>query len=130
MIAKRLYLICASILSLLAVTFAWAQAPTVPPDVQAILNKAQSGQSLTDAESKRMDEWGNSVEAAAAGKNPFAGATAKASAVQAAGSQNSTPCPPARASLVAGGADDRHSRISPPVAGCPQGRPAPDASLP
>jgi len=107
MAGRRFYLICTIILSLLAVAGARAQAPSIPPDIQAILAKMRSGQSLTDAEGKRMDEWGDSIEAksaagtAGAGKNPFA------SAAPAAASQGSTPCPPASASLVAAAAPTR-----------------------
>jgi len=112
MIGKHWYLVCALILSLLAGPGARAQAPSIPADVQAIVAKMRSGQPLTDAESKRMDEWGDSIETqsaagtAGAGKNPFA------SAAPAAASQRSTPCPPASASLVAAAAPTRAEYVA------------------
>ena len=111
--SKRLVLICALILSLLVVAGARAQAPTVPSDVQAIEDKLRSGQSLTDAEKTRMDEWGESIEAspsfgkAGAGKNPFASTAQAAKST----SQSSTPCPPAHASLVTAAAPTRAEYI-------------------
>jgi len=110
MAGKRLYLICAFILSLLVVAGARAQTPSVPSDVQAIVDKMRSGQSLTDAEKTRMDEWGDSIENAAspgAGKNPFASAAHTVKSP----SQSSTPCPPAHALPVTAVAPTRAEYI-------------------
>ena len=99
MAGKRLYLICVFILTLLVVAGARGQTPSIPSDVKAIEDKLRTGQPLTDAEEKRMDEWGDSINAApaaGAGKNPFASAAQTAKST----SQSSTPCPPAHASLV------------------------------
>jgi tetratricopeptide (TPR) repeat protein len=106
MAGKRLYLICVFILTLLVVAGARAQAPSIPSDVKAIEDKLRTGQPLTDAEEKRMDEWGDSINAApaaGAGKNPFASAAQTAKST----SQSSTPCPPAHASLVTAAAPTR-----------------------
>ncbi len=109
---KRWCSICALLLSLVAGPGASAQAPQVPADVQGILNKSQSGQTLTDAESKRMEDWGNAVEAAAAGNNPYGVASAQSSATPSAGSQNSTPCPPKSVSPVTTAAPTRAAYVA------------------
>ena len=114
MAGKRLVLICAFVLSLLVVAGAGAQAPAIPPDIQAIENKLRSGQELTDAEKARMDEWGDSIEAnpsfgkAGAEKNPFASTPQAAKS----SSQSSTPCPPAHASLVTAAAPTRAEYVA------------------
>ena len=119
MAGKRFNLICVFILSMLVVAGARAQAPTVPSDVKAIEDKLRTGQPLTDAEEKRMDEWGDSLEAkpaagtAGAGKNPFASTAQAAKST----SQSSTPCPPAHASLVTAAAP----RL---LKSCPETRPS------
>ncbi len=113
MAGKRLYLICAFILSLFVVAGTWAQAPSIPSDVQAIFNKMRSGQSLTDAEKTRMSEWGDSIDAApaagtaGAGNNPFASSAQSAQSQ----SQSSTPCPPAQALPVTAAAPTRAEYI-------------------
>ena len=114
MIGKHWYLVCALILSLLAGPGARAQAPTIPQDIQAIFAKMKSGQPLTDAESKRMDAWGDSIESkpaagtAGAGKNPFASAAQTANS----SSRSSTPCPPAHALPVTAVAPTRAEYVA------------------
>jgi len=92
----RLYLICANVLSLLVGVSGRAQAPSIPPDVQAIMNKAKSGQTPTKAETARMQQWAQSMSGAASG-----GGAGGASAAPAIGAPGPTlPRPPARALLV------------------------------
>ena len=104
---------------------ALAQTPPVPPDVQAILNKIQSGKQPTQAEEKRMEEWSQSMQqqyggggstpaqkqggsnaappASGAAQPPSAKLPANRPANAAPGSAMSalkTPCPPARAVAV------------------------------
>jgi hypothetical protein len=59
MAGKRLVLICALILSLLVVAGARAQAPSIPPDIQAIFDKAKSGQALTSITRATMGSPGS-----------------------------------------------------------------------
>jgi len=59
MAGKRLVLICAFILSLLVVAGARAQAPSIPPDIQAIFDKAKSGQALTSITRATMGSPGS-----------------------------------------------------------------------
>jgi hypothetical protein len=93
MVGKRLVVICAFILSLLVVAGAGAQAPSIPPDIKAIFDKAKSGQALTSAETKRLTDWGKSMSAAASGGAGNASA-ASASADPAMGVQGQKPpCP-------------------------------------
>jgi len=94
MAGKRLVLICVFILSLLAVAGAGAQAPTIPSDVQAIINKLKSGQGTTPAEQKRLKEWSQSMSGAASGGGANNASAASASAAR----------PP-----------DRHRRVPLPV---------------
>lgn len=108
---------------------ALAQTPSMPPDVQAILKKAQSGQQLTEAETKRMKEWAQSMQrqygAGGAGGGTPAQSQSGSKAAPAAGGAGQpssahpspnrpaaspapgstvgaqkTPCPPARAVAV------------------------------
>ena len=107
--SRRLVLICALFLSLLAVAGAGAQAPTIPSDVQAIINKLKSGQGTTPAEQKRLKEWSQSMSGAASGGGANNASAASASAAPATGSpsQSSTPCPPAHALPVTAAAPTR-----------------------
>ena len=112
MAGKRLYLICVFILTLLVVAGARAQAPSIPPDIQAILDKAKSGQAPTAAETKRLTEWGQSMSAAASGGGASNASAASASAAPAMGVQGQKPpCPPAHASLVTAAAPTRAEYI-------------------
>jgi tetratricopeptide (TPR) repeat protein len=112
MAGKRLVLICTFILSLLVVAGVWAQAPSIPPDIQAIFDKAKSGQAPTAAESKRLQEWGQSMSAAASGGGANNANAASAGAAPAVGVQGQKPpCPPAHASLVTAAAPTRAEYI-------------------
>jgi len=113
MAGKRLVLICALILSLLVVAGARAQAPSIPPDIQAIFDKAKSGQALTSAETKHLTEWGKSMSAAASGggagnASAASGSTDPLAAVQV----QKPPCPPAHASLVTAAAPTRAEYVA------------------
>ena len=113
MAGKRLVLICALILSLLVVAGARAQAPSIPPDIQAIFDKAKSGQALTSAETKHLTEWGKSMSAAASGggagnASAASGSTDPLAAVQG----QKPPCPPAHASLVTAAAPTRAEYVA------------------
>ena len=114
MIGNHWYLVCALILSLLAGPGAWAQAPTIPSDIQTIFNKMKSGQSLTEAEKTRINEWSNSIKSKPAAGTAGAGKNSSASAAPAAASssQSSTPCPPAHALPVTATAPTRAEYVA------------------
>jgi len=112
---KHWYVVCALILSLLAGPGARAQAPSIPPDIQAIINKLKSGQGTTPAEAKRLQEWSKSMSAAASGggANNASAASAGTTAPAAASlSQSSIPCPPASASLITATAPTRAEYVA------------------
>ena len=83
--AGTIFLLSVSVvLFLLTLPLAHGQAPpSIPPDVQAIMQKLSSGKAPTAAEQKRLQEWGKAQ--AAAYKQGGAGTTA--GAVQAGAAQ-------------------------------------------
>jgi tetratricopeptide (TPR) repeat protein len=112
MAGKRLVVIWAFILSLLVVAGAGAQAPSIPPDIKAIFDKAKSGQALTSAETKRLTEWGKSMSAAASGGAGNASAAPASPDPLAAVQGQKPPCPPAHASLVTAAAPTRAEYVA------------------
>jgi hypothetical protein len=112
MAGKRFNLICVFILCLVVVAGARAQAPSIPPDIQAIINKLKSGQGTTPTEAKRLQEWSKSMSAAASGGGANKASATSASAGPAVGVQGSkTPCPPAHALPVTAAAPTRAEYI-------------------
>jgi hypothetical protein len=112
--AKPRYLTCVVILSLLCVAGAWAQAPSIPPDVQAIIDKAKSGHALSKTDTTRLQQWGQSMQAAASSGGAGRASAASSSAVPAMGAQGPTPpCPAARGSLVTAVAPTRAEYVVP-----------------
>jgi tetratricopeptide (TPR) repeat protein len=106
MIGKHWYLVCALMLSLLAGPGARAQAPSIPPDIQALITKAKSGEDLTKAETARLQQWAQSMRAGSGGASAASAASGNG-APSAAAQGSATPCPPASASLVTAAAPTR-----------------------
>ena len=66
--ASAVFLIAASYI--LTSTVILAQAPSIPPDIQAIMDKASRGQLPTAAEVKKLQQWSESMSKQAAGAAP------------------------------------------------------------
>jgi Flp pilus assembly protein TadD len=75
---ERSRLICVAVfLAALLAVQGYAQAPpSIPPDVQAIMNKLSSGKPITPQEQQRLQSWGQSM---AKGMTPSAAASGAAS---------------------------------------------------
>jgi hypothetical protein len=107
---SRWLVVWSFVLFLLMVPQAVAQAPLIPPDIQAIMQKMQSGQQPTADEMRRLQEWGQAMQqqmkgggatGGAAGGGGAAGAGAGSvgqnfgvTPVPSAGNPLQLPCPP------------------------------------